>query len=84
METLEKTTLRFGIKVGLTLGAIVGLVGCGEMQDDALAPEDDALVSANGLNMFNGLSMLNGLTLANGLTLSNGYASSNGLNSSTA
>ena len=30
METVTKRTVRVGVTVGLSLGAIVGLVGCGE------------------------------------------------------
>jgi len=78
MDTLTKTTLKVGIKVGLTLGAIVGLVGCAEMSEDADGSDEYAVQSTNGLNGLNGLS-LNGLNGLNGLTALNGLTGLNGL-----
>jgi hypothetical protein len=79
METRRQTTLKFGLRVGLTLGAIVGLVGCGDMEGDADSLEDAAKLGGNGLIGLNGINGLNGLTLTNGLTGMNGIAGLNGL-----
>ena len=82
MQELGKRT----IQVGITLGAIVGLVGCAEMADEEIDFDTSAAVqSDNGLSMnglaMNGLSM-NGLSM-NGLSM-NGMSmnglSMNGLN----
>jgi hypothetical protein len=80
MDAQGKRTLKIGITVGLSLGAIVGLVGCGEeMAADESTSTHAAAESENGLSgnglSANGLS-LNGLSL-NGLSL-NGL-SGNGL-----
>ena len=81
MDNLGKRTLQ----VGITLGAIVGLVGCGAQADgngatgtEGVTPEA-IMAQTNGLSMINGLSMVNGLSLSNGLALSNGLSMSNGL-----
>ena len=74
MNASMKRTLRLGITAGLSLGAIIGLVGCGEQTDDTGAIEAAAVESQNGLS-GNGLSG-NGLS-GNGLSL-NGL-SGNGL-----
>ena len=66
MNAQGKRTIQVGLTVGLSLGAIVGMVGCGEQSE---AVDQDTLagtVSENGLSL-NGLS-LNGLAL-NGLSL---------------
>ena len=82
------------IRVGITLGAIVGLVGCGEEMTDAELETSAAVISENGLSMnglsMNGLSMnglsMNGLSM-NGLSMNglsmNGLALSNGLSPRT-
>jgi len=70
MNELGKRTGRLGLKVGLSLGAIVGLVGCNEP-----AVDGDTVVTASNLESENGLSM-NGLSM-NGLSM-NGL-SMNGL-----
>jgi hypothetical protein len=79
MDALTKTTIKVGIKVGITLGAIVGLVGCADLADDADGSDNLARESANGLSGYNGISGLNGLTALNGLTGYNGLAGLNGL-----
>ena len=61
MTNLTKRT----IQVGITFGAIVGLIGCDEPADD-FSMERSAIESENGLSM-NGLSM-NGLSM-NGLSM---------------
>ena len=79
MNASSRRILRLGITAGLSLGAIVGLVGCAEQSDDAGAIEAAAVESANGftLNGFtiNGFTLngfsLNGFTL-NGMSL-NGF-----------
>jgi hypothetical protein len=75
MDTLGKRTIKVGITVGLSLGAIVGLVGCGAQQDGVEGEHLSAVVDMNGLS-GNGLSA-NGLS-ANGLS-GNGLSISNGL-----
>jgi hypothetical protein len=76
MNASSRRILRLGLTAGLSLGAIVGLVGCAEQMDDANATEAAAFESTNGLSL-NGLSLngwtqnglsLNGLSL-NGLSL---------------
>ena len=56
MNATAKRTLRLGFTVGLSLGAIVGLVGCSEMADDGEGSSDHAVESINGLNGVNGLN----------------------------
>ena len=77
--------MKVGLTVGLSLGAIVGLVGCGEEADGVSGSDLAAVVSGNGLSA-NGLSA-NGLSgnglsgnglSGNGLTKTNGL-SGNGL-----
>jgi hypothetical protein len=86
MTTVENSVRgkrRLGITVGLSLGALVGVVGCGEMAD-AGADEGErefGLASLNGLVSINGLSSTNGLSSINGLSSTNGLASINGLSS---
>ena len=78
MHALGKTTLSVGIKVGLTLGAIVNLVGCADMTEDVDGTHELAIEGINGLNALNGLP-LNGLNGLNGLTALNGLSGLNGL-----
>jgi ricin-type beta-trefoil lectin protein/GLTT repeat-containing protein len=96
MNAQGKRTLKIGITVGLSLGAIVGLVGCGEQQDVVEGHHEFGLSSSNGLSAnglsanglsanglsANGLSVSNGLAAGNGLSVSNGLGSSNGLSAS--
>ena len=64
MDMTLKSTVRAGITVGLSLGAIFGLVGCGdEVADDSDLSQHSAVASINGL-------ALNGLTAVNGGRLS--------------
>ena len=79
MDTQVKRTLKLGIRVGLSLGAIVGLVGCGEQTDEIEGTHEAAISGLNGLTGFNGLAGLNGLSGSNGLTGLNGLAGLNGL-----
>ena len=81
MDKVGKNFVRLGIQVGLSLGAIVGLVGCGEAQDDIEGQNLHGLSSINGLSSLNGLSAINGLSSLNGLTALNGLSSMNGLSS---
>jgi hypothetical protein len=88
MENLGKRSIRLGITVGLSLGAIVGVVGCGEMSEDGVEGSHEfgmssinGLQSINGLVSTNGLSSVNGLLSTNGLTSTNGLMSINGLSS---
>ncbi|HXU06889.1 MAG TPA: RICIN domain-containing protein [Polyangia bacterium] len=69
MNASAKRTIRLGLTVGLSLGAIVGIVGCAEQMDDT---EGDTanVVSENGF-VLNGYA-INGYT-TNGFT-QNGYA----------
>jgi len=79
MNASAKRTLRLGITAGLSLGAIIGLVGCGQQDDDADVDQLAAVESTNGLSVngfaVNGLSV-NGLSV-NGMSV-NGF-SVNGL-----
>ncbi len=90
MQELGKRT----IQVGVTLGAIVGLVGCAELAGDTDSEQLFAVQSENGLTMngltMNGLTMngmtMNGLTM-NGLTMNgltmNGLMAVNGLSTTS-
>ena len=71
MNELGNRTGRLGLKVGLSLGAIVGLMGC----NTEPAVDGDTVITASNLESENGLSM-NGLSM-NGLSM-NGL-SMNGL-----
>ncbi len=88
-------TIKFGMTVGLSLSAIVGLVGCDEQLGDGDATAViGELQSENGLTMngltMNGLTMngltMNGLTM-NGLTMNgltmNGLGTVDGLSSTS-
>src|SRR6516165_11528996 len=90
MNALGKQTIKIGITVGLSLAAIIGLIGCTDQATDEnggvlAAVEAENGLSMNGLSMnglsMNGLSMnglsMNGLSM-NGLSM-NGLAASNGL-----
>jgi hypothetical protein len=79
MNALKTKTLRLGITAGLTLGAIVGLVGCAETADDVEGSADLAAESGNGLLGANGLFGANGLVGVNGLVGANGLFGANGL-----
>ena len=65
--------------VMLSIGALLGLSGCDEMQADEAVEEDSAITLSNGLSLLNGLNLFNGLALTNGLTMHNGLSLSNGL-----
>jgi hypothetical protein len=65
--------------VGLSLGAIVGLVGCGESIDATEGSHELAIESQNGLSGINGLNGVNGYYGANGLSGVNGLNGVNGL-----
>jgi len=79
MNASAKRTIRLGLTVGLSLGAIVGIVGCAEQMDD-VEGNNAAVESDNGFNL-NGFN-INGFN-TNGFTM-NGFGS-NGftLNGST-
>jgi hypothetical protein len=90
MNALGKQTIKIGITVGLSLGAIIGLIGCSDQSTEESGGTLAAVESENGLSMnglsMNGLSMnglsMNGLSM-NGLSMNglsmNGLAASNGL-----
>ena len=60
MRELGKRT----IQISVALGAIVGLIGCGEEASNVEAPSHDfGLSSMNGLTAINGLTALNGLSV---------------------
>ena len=77
--------LKVTVQVTLSMGAIVGLIGCGEMPADnaesASNGGDYAKSVSNGLSSVNGLSSTNGLTGTNGLSSTNGLSMTNGLSS---
>lgn len=85
MYYLERATLTSAIKVGLTLSAIVGVVGCtgevgGELPDEVDGTTHAfAVESANGLTLVNGLTGVNGYYGANGISFINGLSMLNGL-----
>jgi hypothetical protein len=78
MYTRGQATLKVGFQVGLTLGAIAGLVGCDALPDDAEGSHTFAVASTNGLSGINGLSAMNGLSGLNGLSAFNGLSGFNG------
>ena len=60
MRGLGKRT----IQISVAIGAIVGLIGCGEEASHVEAGSHDfALSSFNGLTAINGLTAMNGLQL---------------------
>jgi len=75
MNASAKRTIRLGLTVGLSLGAIVGIVGCADQTDSLTPDEAAALQSENGFN-FNGFAF-NGFSF-NGFSF-NGF-SYNGMN----
>jgi hypothetical protein len=89
-----RATINRTIQVGLTFGAIVGLIGCAGQSSEDFQTATGDLESENGLSLnglsLNGLSLnglsLNGLAL-NGLSLNglslNGLTSVGGLSSTT-
>jgi len=70
-----KRTIRLGLTVGLSLGAIVGIVGCSDQMDELTPDEEAAKQSENGFS-FNGFAF-NGFSF-NGFSF-NGF-SYNGFN----
>ncbi|HMF41186.1 MAG TPA: hypothetical protein VKQ32_10840 [Polyangia bacterium] len=85
MTNLGKTTLKVGLTVGFTLGAIVGLVGCADQADDAENHElfgvnaNNGVITNNGVYTGNGVITSNGINSANGINSSNGIVSNNGV-----
>src|SRR5262245_48207334 len=75
MNASAKRTIRLGLTVGLSLGAIVGIVGCSDQMDQVGVDEAAAIQSENGFN-FNGMAF-NGFNF-NGFSF-NGF-SYNGMN----
>jgi hypothetical protein len=69
MNASAKRTIRLGLTVGLSLGAIVGIVGCVDQTDGLNPDEQAALQSENGFN-FNGFAF-NGFNF-NGMSF-NGF-----------
>lgn len=79
MTNLGKATLKVGLTVGFTLGAIVGLVGCADETEDGLQGTHDlAVEGTNGFSGSNGLVATNGFNGANGFNGVNGFNGSNG------
>jgi len=91
MTSLGKTTLKVGLTVGFTLGAIVGLVGCADQTEDAENHElfgvnanngvitNNGVYTGNGVITSNGINSVNGITTANGITSANGVMTGNGV-----
>jgi hypothetical protein len=75
MNASARRTIGLGLTVGLSLGAIVGMVGCSDQADELTPEEAAALQSENGFN-FNGFAF-NGFSF-NGFSF-NGF-SYNGFN----
>ncbi len=69
MNASMKRTLRLGITAGLSLGAIVGMIGCAEETDQVELDTAAAIQSENGFN-FNGFAF-NGFNF-NGMSF-NGF-----------
>jgi len=57
---------------GLSICAVLGLVGCGELGGDEAESADYAVAVENGLNGVNGISGVNGLYGVNGLATTKG------------
>src|SRR5262252_1646553 len=85
MTNLGKTTLKVGLTVGFTLGAIVGLVGCADQADDAENHElfgvnaNNGVITNNGVYTGNGIITNNGITTNNGVMTGNGVSTGNGV-----
>src|SRR5213078_1930633 len=91
MSSLGKTTLKVGLTVGFTLGAIVGLVGCADQTEDVENHEmfgvgtwngvitTNGIYTGNGVITSNGINSINGINTTNGITSQNGIMSSNGV-----
>jgi ricin-type beta-trefoil lectin protein len=83
MTELGKRT----IQVGITLGAIVGLIGCADQVEGIDMTSDEAFnsingfVGGNGFNGSNGFNAVNGFNGSNGMTGTNGMLGANGFSS---
>jgi hypothetical protein len=75
MRVLGQRTIR----VGLTLGAIVGLIGCGDEAEDVAPSSDFAQSAFNGMSGVNGISATNGMSGVNGISGANGISATNGM-----
>src|SRR5690348_13396304 len=79
MTNLGKATLKVGLTVGFTLGAIVSLVGCADQADDAENHLLYGVASVNGVGSLNGVYATNGVITANGMNSNNGITTVNGM-----
>src|SRR4051812_9936652 len=55
MTSSTKRTIRLGLTVGLSLGAIVGIVGCAD-QSDGLSPDELAAIQSENGFTYNGMT----------------------------
>jgi hypothetical protein len=79
MDTAGKKALNLALRVGLSIGAVVGMIGCGELSSDEADTSSAAVAVENGLYGINGISGVNGLYGVNGLMGVNGISGVNGL-----
>src|SRR3982750_56728 len=71
--------LKRTVQVGLTLGAIVSLVGCADENDGVEGHHEFAIEVTNGLTPLNGFVPVNGISALNGITPNNGMTGTNGV-----
>ena len=81
MDSQIKKSVSLGIRVGLSLGAIVSLIGCADVADETEGSHEFGVESYNGLNGVNGIQGINGLNGVNGIYGANGINSVNGISS---
>src|SRR4029078_996382 len=79
MDTAGKKALTLALRVGLSIGAVVGMIGCGELAGDEADTSSAAMAVENGLYGINGINGVNGLYGVNGLMGVNGISGVNGL-----
>ena len=74
-----KTVIRWATTAALSIGAVVGMVGCDEQGGDESESSSAAVATDNGLSGVNGLYGVNGITGVNGLYGVNGIMGVNGI-----
>lgn len=79
MDTAGKKAVSLALRVGLSIGAVVGMIGCGELSGDEADSSSAAMAVENGLYGINGINGVNGLYGVNGLMGVNGISGVNGL-----
>ena len=79
MDALWKRTIKLGMTLGLSLGAVVSTVGCNEVGGDESTTESSALAVENGISMLNGVTTINGMSTTNGVNTGNGISTANGI-----